>query len=152
MNYLPVPSGYRCPLCPNHQDEKSARHSLVEQPLCQGCLIELDHYAKFSSEELGERKRRWSEEFARLAGPSWDECRRFILCNEIADWEAIRQNPSGRWWATMMRNGWWSHEQCEGLVEETLAELREALQGVAEAAAPDAHGPAAAPNYPDHSD
>jgi hypothetical protein len=130
MKYLAVPDGYRCPLCPDHQDEQFGRHPLLAEPLCQGCLIELDHYARFPLDALSPRKQVWAETFSRLADRSWDDCRRAILSSEIATWEAIEQDHAGSWWRVMMRGNRWTEAMCEALVAEKLAELRAALATV----------------------
>ena len=126
MQRVVVPDGYCCPLCPNHQDEKFVCHPLVPEPLCDGCVIELDYYARFPLEEL-RRKWQWAETFARLAERPWDECREMLLRRQIAEWEAIERDHAGNWWRGMMRGGRWTEAQCEATLTEQLAELRAAL-------------------------
>lgn len=43
MRRFELPEGYRCPLCPGHQDEKDAFRwcELLSAPICQGCWYEI---------------------------------------------------------------------------------------------------------------
>lgn len=37
-----IPSGYRCPLCPDHQDDEFVWHELAKTYICLGCCYEID--------------------------------------------------------------------------------------------------------------
>lgn len=37
-----IPAGYRCPLCPDHQDDDFVWHDLAEAYVCLGCRFEID--------------------------------------------------------------------------------------------------------------
>jgi hypothetical protein len=39
-----VEPGYRCPLCPDHDDESLEESAVVGSPICEGCAVELDHF------------------------------------------------------------------------------------------------------------
>lgn len=39
--YFPMPEGYRCPLCPDHEDENFCWDPLLSNPICQGCSHEI---------------------------------------------------------------------------------------------------------------
>lgn len=36
-SYFPMPEGYRCPLCPNHDDEEFCWEPLLSSPICRAC-------------------------------------------------------------------------------------------------------------------
>ncbi len=36
-----VPEGYRCPLCPTHDDDTFFHSNIVGAPICQGCTIDI---------------------------------------------------------------------------------------------------------------
>jgi len=36
-NLTDVPEGYRCPLCPDHDDDEFEWNSLLKAPVCRGC-------------------------------------------------------------------------------------------------------------------
>lgn len=40
-DYFLMPKGYRCPLCPNHDDDDFCRHPLLSSPICRACSHEL---------------------------------------------------------------------------------------------------------------
>lgn len=39
-----VPTGYRCPLCPDHVDTEFVPSRIVGVPICDGCAIEISHF------------------------------------------------------------------------------------------------------------
>lgn len=39
--YFSMPEGYRCPLCPDHDDDKFCWDPLLSSPICQGCSHEI---------------------------------------------------------------------------------------------------------------
>jgi hypothetical protein len=45
-----IPVGYRCPLCPDHQDEDFVWHELAEAYVCLGCRYEIDFGLDFEKQ------------------------------------------------------------------------------------------------------
>lgn len=45
-----IPAGYRCPLCPDHQDEDFVWHELAEAYVCLGCRYEIDFGLDFDQQ------------------------------------------------------------------------------------------------------
>jgi hypothetical protein len=44
QKYVTVPSGYRCPLCPDHVDTEFVSSRILGAPICEGCAIEIAHF------------------------------------------------------------------------------------------------------------
>jgi hypothetical protein len=40
-HYFPMPEGYRCPLCPDHEDDDFCWDPLLSSPICVGCAHEI---------------------------------------------------------------------------------------------------------------
>ena len=41
-----VPDNYRCPFCPDHEDEAFFYSKIVKAPICEGCRIEISHFVE----------------------------------------------------------------------------------------------------------
>jgi hypothetical protein len=41
-----VPKDYRCPLCPDHEDETFFHSTILGAPICEGCAIEISHFVE----------------------------------------------------------------------------------------------------------
>jgi hypothetical protein len=46
MKNVEVPNGYQCPLCPDHKDDIFVNSKVVGKPICEGCSIEISHFAE----------------------------------------------------------------------------------------------------------
>src|SRR2546425_1248179 len=127
MRGVDVPDEYRCPLCPEHQDDAFERTPFLDLPICSGCAVELDHYALTPYERLSSPTKRWADEIARLAGRSWDDFRVEVLAANLLHWQGVDADRSGRWWRVMLEGQRWCVDQCEAVIHGRVAELIEAI-------------------------
>ena len=82
-----VPDGYRCPLCPDHEDDVFFFSRIVDAPICQGCAIEITHF-------IFEDQRRDDvvlDRLEALTGLSFPEYKRLALEQIIAEYEDMLQ-------------------------------------------------------------
>lgn len=74
-----VPPNYRCPLCPNHEDELFEWSDLLRAPICEGCTYDI-HNALLSPEDPGCIE---TEKIKNILGLSFDECKLLYMQEQI---------------------------------------------------------------------
>lgn len=84
-----VPKDYHCPFCPNHQDDVFYETPLINQPICEGCRIELSFFS--DEEELREDHLITAVE--RYTGLPWRACQCILLHYERQSLLQIRESP-----------------------------------------------------------
>lgn len=118
-----VPVGYHCPLCPDHVDERFGRHALIPVPLCDACLIELDHYALTRYSALRRDWSRHADMLEEMTGQPWLELRAVIVREQLEGWSALQREAHGPWLDRMLAHGW-SRERCAAFIAGKVNELR----------------------------
>jgi hypothetical protein len=86
MKEVVVAAGYHCPLCPDHEDDRFFACALFESPICEGCMIELSHFAE--PEEAPDDS--LIGEVEQATGRPWSECRAVILQGELEYYEQLQ--------------------------------------------------------------
>ncbi len=84
-----VPENYRCPFCPDHQDDVFYKIELITQPICEGCKIELSHFS--DEEELRDDPLITAVE--QYLGLPWRACQCILLYYERQNWLHMREAP-----------------------------------------------------------
>ncbi len=77
--YILVPDGYRCPLCPDHEDEHFEWSNLLKAPICEGCTYDI-HNALMSDDDPGFVETELLKQILRL---NFTECKLLYLQEQI---------------------------------------------------------------------
>jgi hypothetical protein len=127
MRQVAVPPGYRCPLCPNHDDDQFFPSPLFEGPICLGCSIELASFA----EEAERRDDFLIDMVEQLTGRAWSECRVVILQSELEYRERLQGQALEVWIEHQMRACGCSRQEALESLAGTIYLLRAILEKAA---------------------
>lgn len=122
IEWVVVADGYHCPLCPDHTDERFGRVQPIPQPLCDGCLIELDHYALAPYWALRPDWQRNAVLLEELTGRTWPELRGEIIQAQLDYWTVLQGDENDLWHAVMSKQGW-SQERRDEFIDQQLSKL-----------------------------
>ena len=78
-----VDKNYRCPFCPDHEDDAFVFSKIVGVAICEGCAIEISHFV-----ESDERPNDFVlDRLEALTGLSFPQCKRIAFEELVEDFE-----------------------------------------------------------------
>jgi hypothetical protein len=123
MKEAAVPPGYRCPLCPGHDDERFFPSPLFDGPICDGCSIELSSFA-----EAEERPDDFLiDRVEQATGRPWSECRNAILRSELDYWAQLRDQELEDWMVEIEQICGQNREELLSWLAHRIRDLRDKL-------------------------
>lgn len=120
-DYFPMPEGYRCPLCPDHDDDKFCWDPLLSSPICQGCSHEIINLVV----DVNPIKDSALERLMEVTGLAYEELQVAVLGPHIRYLERVLQ-PENQSEITWGRVG----QEAEEIIEDyqrSLSECRRLL-------------------------
>lgn len=83
--YFAMPEGYRCPLCPSHDDDQFCWHPLLSTPICQACSHEITNLVN----DVNRIDDSALDQLEAVTGLSYEELQVAVLMPEIRRMEKI---------------------------------------------------------------
>jgi hypothetical protein len=121
-----VSNGYRCPFCPNHRDNIFYESDLVGRPICEGCEVELDIFC--------EREKRPEDHLIdaleKHTGLSWQECRKVLLKEKLAEWKRLAAEQPEEWMKSTMKVCNWTREQTITYLHQQVGRIQSLIAGI----------------------
>ena len=111
-----VTPGYRCPFCPNHQDEDFYRSALIDVPICAGCAEELFHFCHNNTRPVD----RLIEKVEQITGRNWNECRIILLRDNLEQWIIINRERPEDWLKTTMEHFVFDEDEAWSYVKQRI--------------------------------
>jgi hypothetical protein len=83
--YFTMPEGYRCPLCPTHDDDDFCWHHLLSTPICRACSHEIINLV-YDEKRIDDSA---LDQLEAVTGLSYEELQVAVLMPEIRHKEKI---------------------------------------------------------------